>query len=309
MINRGTKCVAASLCAIAVVVVLGAAGILSSKASVLRTKDCDISAEHEISALSQNLRLTAVFDDGWDNFVMNRYGRVETLCNNYDADIKCFQEADYMWRMKLNSMFNEEEYYHNYYKNSKGLANPIYVKKSKFDMIDSGNFIVSEEYEREVTKDGETKMVKYESRIATWVKVKDKNTGKTLTMVNTHLAFHEDVQIASCTKIMDFVGRCGTDGYLICGDFNFNMHKTSRYSIMTAGGTKDMAIAATKEGKTGVMSYTCHGFGKAKEMQRIDFFFGSESLTSKMYTVVNDLIDGQFASDHYGILTYIDINR
>ena len=308
MVRSRTKFAIVSLCTLAIAVVLGTVGILTSKASVLRTAECDISAEHEISALSQNLRLTAVFDDGWDNFVMNRYGRVETLCNNYDADIKCFQEADYMWRLKLNAMFNEDEYYRNYYKNSKGLANPIYVKKSKFDMIDSGNFIVSEEYEREVTKDGETKMVKYESRIATWVKVKDKNTGKTLTMVNTHLAFHEDVQIASCTKIMNFVAKAGTDGYLICGDFNFNMHKTKRYNVMLQNGTKDMAIAATKEGKTGVMTYTCHGFGNAPKMERIDFFFGSKNLTSKMYTVVNDLIDGQYASDHYGILTYIDIN-
>ena len=77
---------------------------------------------------------------------------------------------------------------------------------------------------------------------------------------------------------------------------------------MLQNGTKDMAIAATKEGKTGVMTYTCHGFGNAPKMERIDFFFGSKNLTSKMYTVVNDLIDGQYASDHYGILTYIDIN-
>ncbi len=308
MVRSRTKFAIVSLCTLAISVVLGTVGILSSRASVLRTKDCDISAEHEVSVMSQNLRVTAVFDDGWDNFVMNRYGRVETLCNTYDADIKCFQEADYMWRIKLNAMFNEDEYYHDYYKNSKGLANPIYVKKSRFDIIDSGNFMVSDIYEKEVTKDGKKEIVEYEDRYATWVKVKDKNTGDTLTMVNTHLAFHEDVQIASCNKIIDFVSKCGTDGYLITGDFNFNMHKTSRYSIMTSKGTKDMAIAATKEGKTGVMSYTCHGFGKAANMQRIDFFFGSDSLTSKMYTVVNDLIDGQFASDHYGILTYIDIN-
>ena len=69
-----------------------------------------------------------------------------------------------------------------------------------------------------------------------------------------------------------------------------------------------MALAATKEGNTGVMTHTCHGYGKARDMQRIDFFFGSDSLTSKLYTVVNDKIDGQYASDHYGILTYVDIN-
>ena len=70
MVRSRTKYAIVTLCTLAFAVVLGAVGILSSKASVLRTAECDISAEHEISVLSQNLRLTAVFDDGWDNFVM-----------------------------------------------------------------------------------------------------------------------------------------------------------------------------------------------------------------------------------------------
>ncbi|MBE5934955.1 MAG: hypothetical protein E7262_04105 [Lachnospiraceae bacterium] len=300
MRKKGSKIAIVLACAVVGVVFFGSKAKMDTNASIVRTEDCDITARHEVSVMSQNVRVTA-FEDGWDNLVFKRYNRLEELCNKYNADIKCFQEADAGWRMKLNAMFKEKDYFHDYYKNSKGLANPIYVKKSKFNILDSGNFILSQAYER----DGE----KYEDRIATWVKVEDKTTGDTLTMVNTHLAFHQDVQIQSCNKLMDFVKKANTDSYLITGDFNFDKNASSRYQIMTSNSTKDMALAATKEGKTGVMTYTNHGFGKANKYKRIDFFFGSKSLTSKMYTVLNDLAKGEYISDHYGILTYIDINK
>ena len=288
----------------AVMVVVTAAMNLNNKSNadtIKRTCDYNLNINHEVSVLSQNLRLTAIDEFFTNNSILLRLGRVEELCNRYDADIKCFQECDFTWRTKLGRLFPKDEYFVCYQKNSNGLANPIYVKKSKFDILDSGNILLNDVY----TYNGK----EYESRIATWVKVKAKDTGDTLTMINTHIAFHEDIQVSSCKKIKEFAQNAGTDGYLICGDFNFAMDKISRYEIMSKNGSKDMAYAALNEGITGVMSSTCHGFGNAKSYSRIDFFFGSDSLTSKMYTVVNDMFDNGFASDHFGILTYIDINK
>ena len=76
---------------------------------------------------------------------------------------------------------------------------------------------------------------------------------------------------------------------------------------MTSGVTKDLAISAESEGIQGVTGGTFHDYGKETNPGRIDFFFGSASIVSKMYTVLNDTYDGKYVSDHYGILTYIDI--
>ena len=283
----------------AIVVALG--GITIMAGEVKRTSDYDLDTEHEISVLSHNLRLTAFDEMFTDNSIVRRLGRMEDLCRTYDADIKCFQEADLVWRNKLKSIFPANEYYVTYQKNTKGLSNPIFVKKSKFDLIDSGYLLLNEAY---VADNGK----KQESRTASWVKVRDKDTGKTLTMINTHLAFNTKIQIDSCNMMKEFGKNAGTDGYLISGDFNFSMSAKKKYNILATNGSKDMAYAAIKEGKTGVMSTTCHGFGNSDENSRIDFFFGSNNLIAKMYTVVNDLFRDGFASDHYGILTYIDID-
>jgi endonuclease/exonuclease/phosphatase family metal-dependent hydrolase len=236
-----------------------------------------------------------------NNNVFLRYSRIEQLCNNYDADIKCFQECDKAWRFKLNRMFSDKEYFVEYMKNSNGLSNPIYVSKDKFTIIDSGNFELHEPYELNGKQ--------YESRIVTWVKVQSKVNGETLTMINTHLSLHNSRQIPSCEKIMKFTKDTNTDAYLIAGDFNFTMNHSKKYGIMTSNGTKDMAYAAKNEGITGVMTTTCHGYNSKDDHRRIDYFFGSATLTGKMYTVINELYNGGFASDHYGILTYVDINK
>ena len=46
----------------------------------------------------------------------------------------------------MNKMFSKEDYFVEYMTNSNGLANPIYVRKDKFTILDSGNFVLNENY-------------------------------------------------------------------------------------------------------------------------------------------------------------------
>lgn len=70
-----------------------------------------------------------------------------------------------------------------------------------------------------------------------------------------------------------------------------------------------MAIASASEGIQGDTGITFNDYGNPDKQKRIDFFFGSDSLNSDMYTVIDDKYDGKYASDHYGILNYISFDK
>jgi endonuclease/exonuclease/phosphatase family metal-dependent hydrolase len=270
-----------------------------SNADELRTSQLDLRINHQISVLSQNLRTENVRDDGWQNLIKRRAPRLRKQLNRYDADIRCFQECSPEWKEKLDDLMSSYEYECVYALTNKNLCNPIYVKKSEVDIIDFGSYRLSE---RSSSKSDE-------SRVASWVKVRDKASLKTLVVVNAHLGLTPKIQQDSCARIMSDPTLTTADGYLICGDFNFSMQSNATaYNIMKQNGTKDLAISAKTEGIQGITGHTFQKFGKAgQDACRIDFFFGSSNVQSRLYTMINDLYFGQYVSDHYGILTYIDI--
>lgn len=275
-------------------------GSIKSDASGVQTSQLDLNVNHEISVMCQNLRREYTTKDGIGNNTIIRYNRILNQFNNYDSDIYCFQECTKVWQVLLDYRFSSNDYHKVVFYNNNGLATPVYAKKAKFDLLDSGNIILSDKSSADNT----------ENRISCWAKLKDKSTGKTLAVYSGHYAFDKTIQVDSCKKIKEQAKQAKVDAYIICGDFNFSKVKNPKaYEIMTTGDTKDLAIAAEKEGKQGITGGTYHDYGKVTSPRRIDFFFGSTNIVSKMYTVINDTYDGKYVSDHHGILTYIDINN
>lgn len=297
--RRRFKWVSLALVAAMVIGVIAYDGYASKSGAANRTtSSINLNVDHEISVLSQNLRVGSQ-KDGEDNTVKLRNKRLKKELNNYNTDIRCFQECTKEWKNNLDRKMVGLFYYQVYEYNNKGLCNPIYVKKSRFDVLDSGSFQLSER----------TSAKSDESRVASWMKLKDKKTDKTLLMLNAHLGLELKIQEDSCNKIMAFVKASDTDGYLMCGDFNFSMDtNNAAYKIMLTNNTKDMAIAAKTEGMQGITGGTFHDYGRKESPKRIDFFFGSSNLKSKMYSLINDTYDGLYMSDHYGLLNYIDIS-
>lgn len=269
---------------------------ISSDASEMQTSQMNLDVEHEISIMCQNLRREYTTKDGIGNNTFVRYYRILNQFNNYDSDIYCFQECTKTWQMLLDFRFSSNDYHKVIFYNNNGLATPVYVKKAKFDMLGSGYYELSDR--SSANND--------ENRIACWAKLKDKETGKTLVVYSGHYAFDKKIQVDSCEKVKEQAELANADAYIACGDFNYSkLTNPNAYDVMTSEGTQDLAETAQKQGITGG---TFHNYGKETIPKRIDFFFGSNNIISKMYTVINDTYDGKYVSDHYGILTYIDIN-
>ncbi len=115
--------------------------------------------------MCQNLRKEYTTKDGIGNNTILRYYRIVNQFNNYDSDIYCFQECTRVWQVLLDYTFNNKGYYKIIYYNNNGLATPVYVKKSRFDLLDSSVFNLSDRSSKDNT----------ENRISCWAKLRDNN--------------------------------------------------------------------------------------------------------------------------------------
>lgn len=212
-----------------------------------------------------------------------------------DADVMGFQEATPEWIGILSSKLTDYAYVSEFRTGDTRdgtEANPIFYKKDKFDLIESDTFWLSE------TPD--VVGSKYPGagceRICTYVILKDKESGKEIAFLNTHLdnasyaAIQHGMNLIN-NKIREFVLR--QYPIILTGDFN-TTEGTSVYNAASwyLNDTKYTA-PETDDG------FTYHDYGKQELL--IDFIFASNKVTPLRYSIIRDKINQSYISDHYGI--------
>ncbi len=178
---------------------------------------------------------------------------------------------------------------------TQGEYSPLFFKKDRFDLLDSNTFWLSQ-YPDSVGFIGWDGAC---TRIATWAKLKDKNSGRIIMAVNTHFDHvGTEARTKSALLIIDKIKEIvGEQPAVLTGDFNVS-DKWDAYQTITTNEfvMKDaFKIAEKKEG----VDYTFHDFGRipADSCEKIDYIFVTPQIK-----VVDELIPaetpGQFLSDH-----------
>lgn len=179
-------------------------------------------------------------------------------------------------------------------------ASAVFYLKDKYELIDSGTIWLSD------TPD--TPYTKYEdsgcTRIATWATLKNKESGKIYTHINTHLDHVSDEARVMQVKVLNKkVKELQKDGNpVVCtGDFNAE-EKSVVYDEMlkTLSDSKYLA----KESDDG---HTYHDYGNKERNELIDFVFVPENTAVAKYRIIDETVSGMFVSDHYGVMADIDI--
>lgn len=147
----------------------------------------------------------------------------------------------------------------------------VFFRGDRFESLDSGTFWLSENPDS-VGKMGWDAVC---TRIATWAKLREKETGKIFMAVNTHfdhvgVVARRESALLIIRKIKEIVG---DKPAIVTGDFNVN-DQSDAYKTITTNEfvLKDAyKIAEKKEG----VDYTWQDFGKlpANEREKIDFIF------------------------------------
>ncbi|MBE6703213.1 MAG: endonuclease/exonuclease/phosphatase family protein [Ruminococcaceae bacterium] len=255
-----------------------------------------IGRETMITVMSQNVRCN---DDGGKNDIDDRKVRLRELIADYSPDLLGTQEVTHRWMGIFDSYFSAEYGMVGCSRDGvnaiSGEWNTILYKKARFDLIQSGNFWLTDTPDTPSMTEGALCR-----RICTWAILKDKLTQREILFCNTHLDHSTDtVRDAQAKILMRFVeDYVGEYTIFLTGDFNTTPGKAP-YNTVTAV-LADAHKHATVD--TTTVNGTFHGYQTATK--EIDFcFYEPRKSDSIAYRVLSDDYDG-FVSDHYGVISY-----
>ena len=247
----------------------------------------------KLKVISFNIRYC---DDKDGNSVAERAPRLAQVTKKYDADLIGFQEHTPIWEDQIAKFYPEYDSFNLYRSKSELESAPILWKKDKFELLDKGNFWLSDT--PEVESRGWDELYNC-WRMCEYVILKHIESGKVLTFMNTHFGFGDKGQVASAKLIYEYSKKISDNPTFVTGDFN--MRPTSLgYAEMVKHFT-DVNGATVNDRRT-----TYHGYGKTND-EHIDYCFINEKIKPVSLKLIDELVDGKYPSDHYGLFVELDI--
>ncbi len=243
--------------------------------------------DHLMSAMSFNHLVKSKTEE--------RTRRVIDMVMKYLPDTIGFQETNADW---LSSLLDSElKDIYDYVGEgrdggSNGEYNPIFYKKSKFNLKESGTRWLS---------DTQTTVSKYNessfNRIFTYALLERKSDGKLIMIVNTHLDHKSEAARNKQIKVLlKFIKSCKDYPVILSGDFN-STSTSDVYQSVVLSSLKDSSTVAMKA----MIAATFTNYGKSNKT--IDFLFVTpDKLSVVNYAVCNEKINGDFPSDHHPVL-------
>ena len=250
----------------------------------------------ELKVISFNIRCC---DDSNGHAISERAPRLKKVCAPFDADIIGFQEFSDGWVPEIERDFADNYIILNKWRaESDHESSPILWKKDKFECVNKGCFWLSET--PEVESRGWDELYD-RHRICQWVILKEKESGKVFTYMNTHYGFGDKGQTDSSRLIYEYSKKISSNPTFITGDFNMNP-KAPGYAEMVKNFT-DANMVTLKN-----TADTYHGYQPSVYKDtHIDYCFVDKNVTPISMKVIDETVDGKFPSDHFGLYIVLDI--
>lgn len=226
----------------------------------------------------------------------NRTDEVISKIRRHSPDSFGLEEANEGWVERVAENLSDEYAYvgTGRDKDLGGEASPVFYKKDKYELVDSGTFWLSKTPEK--PSKGWDAML---NRICTFAILKNKDTGFTYAHFNAHfdhlgiIARNESVAVIT-EKIKEIAPEIPV---IFSGDLN-DGEETDMYARILESGLKDTkALAETAKAST-----TFHGYSGSK--RTLDYIFVNAFCTKvNTYTVDDEMINGIYASDHHPVVS------
>ena len=247
----------------------------------------------ELKVISFNIRCC---DDEGGNSIPERAPRLAEVTKKYDADIIGFQEYTLPWEKEIEKFYPEYDMFLKYRSVNELEAAPILWKRDKFECVDKGYFWLSDT--PEVESRGWDELYNC-WRMCEYVILKHIESGRCFTYMNTHYGFGDNGQIKSSKLLYEYSKKISQNPTLITGDFNMRPSAPA-YAEMVKHFT-DVNSVTANDRRT-----TYHGYGTVDDAH-IDFCFVSDKIKPLSLKLIDELVDGKYPSDHYGLFVKLDI--
>lgn len=190
---------------------------------------------------------------------------------------------------------------------TKGEYAPVFYKKDRLKLIDSGNFWLAEDMHAVGKKGWDAAC----ERVATWGIFEDMKSGKRVFFLNTHLdhmgvrARHEGALLL-LRQVEELAA-----GYpvIVTGDFNAAASDEPIQVLINPADfrhlTNSRNVAVVRYGPEG----SWHDFGKVplEKMDLIDYIFIKGNMKVVRHGILSETKGKLFPSDHYPVLATLEI--
>jgi endonuclease/exonuclease/phosphatase family metal-dependent hydrolase len=181
---------------------------------------------------------------------------------------------------------------------------PIFYRRDRFESIEQGTFWLSESPQTPGSRGWDAAL----PRTCTWVRLREKASGKRLLIANTHFDHIGKMARAESGKLVSETLRqmAGDCPVVLMGDFNCEPNSEPFLAIL-AGGFFTAARSISKTAPVGPES-TWNGFEAIVPGQVIDHVFVSDAWNVFAHAVLDPRTDaGRFASDHLPVRVLLGV--
>lgn len=249
-----------------------------------------------IRVMSFNIRYGAA-NDGENRWEVRKPLVIETI-KRYDPDLLGTQECLPFQEAYLAENLPQYDGYavSREGEGTDGEKCAIFYRKSRFELLDKGSVALSETPEKIGTQSWDSSL----PRIASWVKLRDKKSGKTFTYWNTHFDHRGPESRKEAAKLLVAQMKAATDSgpVVLTGDFNADAGSPPHQTL--SAYLTDAWDAAKWKGS----AWTFNGWKDQTSGARIDWIFHSAGFQAADTTIDRwKSADGHYPSDHCPVTT------
>ena len=265
------------------------------------------SSAHQINVMTYNIRMANPGDG--DNQWKYRKDLAANIVKFYQADLIGMQEV---LNVQLTDLCDRLPDYGfigvgREDGKTKGEYASIFYNKLRFKLLDSGNFWLSENCDVIGKKGWDAAC----ERVATWGIFEDKQTGKRVFMLNTHLdhigkiARHEGAQLV-VNKVKELSRNYPV---IVTGDFNAVPSDDPIQVITNSPDGYSLTDARTVAPIVFGPAWSFHDWGKIPLAERslIDYIFIKANIKVVRYGVLTETLNELYPSDHAPVLSSVII--
>ena len=232
-------------------------------------------------------------DDPDGNSIEERAPRLKQILEPLYADVVTLQEIRPKWVPEIEKYFSSEyESFLCYRSQEKPEGLITLWKKNRFELLEKNFFWFSDTPHEESMGWDE----KYNCpRICSYVLLKEKGSGKTFLVMNTHFGFGEDGQVKSAKLIQTYRNKFRDQNVILAGDFNMLPGSPAHVALLC-----DFQDANAKTANDRRATY--HAYApSAEQKMHIDFIFCDHRTVPESFRILDECVDGKYPSDHFGI--------
>jgi endonuclease/exonuclease/phosphatase family metal-dependent hydrolase len=172
----------------------------------------------------------------------------------------------------------------------------IYFASVRFQELDHGTFWLEEP-----TDEPPRRLFLLPKRICTWLRLKDRLSGRTFRVYNVHLYLTEGPRLRAVQIIVARIARGDpSDLVIVAGDFNTTPDAPSRQLLPKAG----LASSAKLAGENSpVPTYQFYGI----RVRSLDGFYLGPGWRVQDQVIVDVKPGNTFPSDHFGVLVDLEL--